>query len=401
MGRPTLSANPTPAKITAQAVWDEKNDKALGSIQLYIAQNLHHMVDGEYLAATAWKKIADEYKKPGVVGAFMVSQQFISLHISDASALSPQIDAIIKKAAQVNAVGIELKEQLVALIIVNALPKSYQLLSSTILATVDLATLKPAMVWPKIIEEEQRRLANKVSVSRVLKALQLSIKCEKCGRNNYTTEQHWDKKPSGSAQPQFQASGSGGGQTQRQVQGEGGRKKKQAKKAKKQQNNIAMVATVNTLEIVSIPDVPVVLSSESITLSLYTVGVNSARWMIDSGCNCHVTPVKSDFVHYHDSLTPGYVKTAGQAQLIEIKGYGMVYIEHILENGDKRTLILSEVLYVPQASTRFFAPSALIKLGHYAKITTEKFYLYHKTPKADGSPQLIFSGLCDKMTDLY
>ena len=84
----------------------------------------------------------------------MVFQQFIGLHMSDASALGPQINAIIEKAAQVNAVGIKLKEQLVALTIVNALPKSYQLLSSTILATVDLTTLKPAIVWPKIVKEE-------------------------------------------------------------------------------------------------------------------------------------------------------------------------------------------------------------------------------------------------------
>ena len=72
MGRPTLSATPTPAEITAQAAWDEKNDKALSSIQLYIMQNLRHMVDREYLAATTWKKIADEYKKPRVVGTFVV-----------------------------------------------------------------------------------------------------------------------------------------------------------------------------------------------------------------------------------------------------------------------------------------------------------------------------------------
>ena len=71
MARPTLSATPTLAEIMAQAAWDEKNDKALGSIQLYVAQNLRHMVDGEYLAATTWKKIVDEYKKPRVVGAFM------------------------------------------------------------------------------------------------------------------------------------------------------------------------------------------------------------------------------------------------------------------------------------------------------------------------------------------
>ena len=211
MAHPTLSATPTPAEITAQAAWNKKNDKALGSIQLYIAQNLRHMMDGEYLAATTWKKIADEYKKPRVVGAFVAFQQFIGLHMSDASAIGPQIDTIIEKAAQVNAAGIELTEQLVALTIVNALPKSYQLLSSTILATVDLTTLKPVTVQPKIIEEEQWHLANKVSVLRVSKAPQLRTKCEKCGHNNHTTKQHWDKKPSGSAQPQSQVGDSGGG----------------------------------------------------------------------------------------------------------------------------------------------------------------------------------------------
>ena len=130
-----------------------------------------------------------------------------------------------------NAAGITLSKQLVVLTIVNALPKSYQPLSSTILATVDLATLKPATVWPKIIEEEQRRQANKVSVSRISKAPQLRMKCEKCGCNNHTTEQHWDKKPS--AQPQSPAGGSGGGQAQGQAQaGEGGKKKYNCKAKK-------------------------------------------------------------------------------------------------------------------------------------------------------------------------
>ena len=123
--------------------------------------------------------------------------------------------------------------------------------------------------------------------------------------------------------------------------------------------------------------------------------------MLDSSCNCYVTPVKSDFVHYHNFPTPRYAKTAGQSHLIEIKRHRMVYIEHILDNGDKCTLVLSEVLYVPQTLTRFFAPSTPIKLGHYVTITTDHFSLYHKLPKADGSLQLIFSGVRDKTTDLY
>ena len=167
----------------------------------------------------------------------------------------------------------------------------------------------------------------------------------------------------------------------------------------KKQNNATVLAV--TLQIVEVPNVPIVDASESITISLYTVEVNSTRWMLDSSCNCHVTPVKSDFVHYHDFPTPGYTKTAGQSHLIEIQRHGTVYIKHILDNGDKHTLVLSKVLYVPQASTWFFAPSAPIKLGHYVTITADCFNLFHKLPKADGSPQLIFSGVHDKTTNLY
>ena len=213
IAQPTLSATPTPAEIMAQAAWDKKNDKALGAIQLYVAQNLCHMMDNEYLAAIAWKKIMDEYTKPSVVGTYMAFQQFINTQLSDASALGLQIDAIIEKATQVNTAGIVLSEQLIALIIMNALPKSYQLLSSTLLTTVDLATLKLTVVQPKIVEEEQQCLANKVSVSRISKAPQLGTKCKKCGHNNHTTEQHWDKKPSSSQQSPASGS-SGGGQQQ-------------------------------------------------------------------------------------------------------------------------------------------------------------------------------------------
>ena len=97
----------------------------LRAIQLYVAQNLRHMVDNEYLAAITWKKIADEYAKPGVVGTYVAFQQFINIQLSNASGLSSQIDSIIEKAAQVNSAGIVLLEQLVAFTIMNALPKSY------------------------------------------------------------------------------------------------------------------------------------------------------------------------------------------------------------------------------------------------------------------------------------
>ncbi|EKM52169.1 uncharacterized protein PHACADRAFT_72721, partial [Phanerochaete carnosa HHB-10118-sp] len=173
LARPiAATGTPTATEIAAQAAWDEKNDKALGIIQLYVARNLPHLIDDKFLALDAWTAIKAGYKKPRVVGAF---------------------------SNQVNTVGIEVKPQLLALLMINALPKSYQTIAGTILTTqTDVTLLTAALIKPKIFEEEQRCVANRTQIARVSKAPLLDKKCEKCGRKNHTTEQHWDTKPANS-----------------------------------------------------------------------------------------------------------------------------------------------------------------------------------------------------------
>jgi hypothetical protein len=56
------------------AAWDKKNNKALGTILLYVALNLKHYVDKAYMALKAWNTLAAEYKKPRAVGAFVAFQ---------------------------------------------------------------------------------------------------------------------------------------------------------------------------------------------------------------------------------------------------------------------------------------------------------------------------------------
>jgi hypothetical protein len=64
---------------------------------------------------------------------------------------------VIEAANQVNNARIEVKEQLVALLLINCLSKFYQQVASTILTThVDLIKLKPSNVHPRIIEEKSR-----------------------------------------------------------------------------------------------------------------------------------------------------------------------------------------------------------------------------------------------------
>ena len=132
------TARPTPTSTNADAVaaWDEKNDKALGVILLYTAANIKHHIANCYTALEAWKKLKDEYEKPGAVGAFVAFQQLFNTVLSDSTSLGPQLDKMVEDAAQVTNAGIEVKDQLLALLMINSLPKSYQQIAGVILSTV-------------------------------------------------------------------------------------------------------------------------------------------------------------------------------------------------------------------------------------------------------------------------
>ncbi|EKM50523.1 uncharacterized protein PHACADRAFT_200473 [Phanerochaete carnosa HHB-10118-sp] len=106
LARPiAATGTPTATEIAAQAAWDEKNDKALGIIQLYVAQNLLHLVDDKFLALDAWTAIKAGYEKPGVVGAFVAFQKLFNAQLSDSSVLGPQLNALTEQSNQVNAVS--------------------------------------------------------------------------------------------------------------------------------------------------------------------------------------------------------------------------------------------------------------------------------------------------------
>ena len=128
-GSTSTKAQPGMARLTSDAAEmatsDKKNNKALDIIQIYIAQNLKHHVNDKYTALEARNALKNQCAKPGAVSAFVAFQKLFNAQLSDGSALGPQIDALIKMLAAVNAAGISVNEQLVALLIVNCLLKTY------------------------------------------------------------------------------------------------------------------------------------------------------------------------------------------------------------------------------------------------------------------------------------
>ena len=83
---------------------------------------------------------------------------------------------------------------------------------------------------------------------------------------------------------------------------------------------------------------------------------------MDSGCNRHVTSHLEDYVLYQRFSKPGSTEIANKTELL-ILGMGIVIIKHIRTDGKHINIRLDNVLYVPNASGRFYSTGAAIQKG--------------------------------------
>ena len=94
----------------------------------------------------------------------------------------------------------------------------------------------------------------------------------------------------------------------------------------------------------------------SIDFSCYVLRENS-KWLMDSGCNRHVTSHLDDYVSYQRFMKPGSAEIANKEEL-PILGMGIVMIKHYHTDGKHTNIRLDNVLYMPKASGRFYSTGA-------------------------------------------
>ena len=114
---------------------------------------------------------------------------------------------------------------------------------------------------------------------------------------------------------------------------------------------------------------------------------------MDSGCNRHVTSHLEDYVSYQRFSKPGSAEIANKTEL-PILGMGIVIIKHIRTDGKHINIRLDNVLYVPNASRRFYSTRVATQKGCEAHETR----LTNKIYSSDGT--LLIEGTCKQATGL-
>lgn len=190
--KPVIATGVTATPEQAEAIfkWINLNERAWGLIFMYIEPKFHHQIIDLPSTKKMWDQLVEEYDSPSTMGAFIMWQRLFCQKYNENQPLLLQIQSTLEDVGWVTTAGITIEDHLQMLIIIFALPDSYDVTASNIINGIfDLSVAKPSMVIPKIRKEEQRRTKHK-KVNKISHTPNLQKKCDKCGIKNHTTEQH-------------------------------------------------------------------------------------------------------------------------------------------------------------------------------------------------------------------
>ena len=314
-----------------------------------------------------WAALEMKYGKAGWATTYLQVVSLYKVHMMDSSPLLPQIQAFQENYMQILANGhSKILEDIATFIFCSSLPTSYQDLASQYLTSIEDITkyeLQKIIAW--VIKEESQRKARTNAVAswlRIHKFAQINKynkHCDKCGRNNHNTVDHWDTPPNHTNKGKAPQKGNKKPKNNNLSRG----KDKKGKGEAPQHGQQKQIANIKQINIKDLPNdaADYISDCKSIDFSCYVLRENS-EWLMDSGCNRHVTSHLEDYLSYQCFIKPGSAEIANKEEL-PILGMGIVIIKHHHTDGKHTNIRLDNVLYVPKASGRFYSTRAATQKG--------------------------------------
>jgi len=340
--------------------WDAVSRKAHGFLRLYVQPDIFSTV-ADNMAYPSFKEKWDRLKSfhGGEAGSTVIFNMWIRMvqtKLDDNLPLGPQFAKLTEARAALSMAAYGVTNEQFSLILLNALPASYEALQTILLASGPPGALKYEDIILCAINEEGRRssassslnAAGKAPIKRTDKKDHSKLVCHYCNKKGHIKPNCKKRKKdeSSAAKGSGSSSGSNSGNNV----------------GSKAANSHVLVPTTASIKEVD----------ESIGVALYAAKCD--RWMLDSGATHHMTPFKSDFATY--AQCNGTVKLGDVSSTSQI-GVGTV----VFKSRQGIKISLSNVLHVPNIATWYLSTQELMEKG--AQISMDK-----------GAVRILVNGKC-------
>jgi hypothetical protein len=346
-----LDTNPNPANITAE-VWESLMKRGNAYLCLYTDQDMHSLVASNIQFPTfksKWDVLKALYSgQEGSTSVFNMWIALVQTKFDDTSPLAPQLAKLNELRVALANANMGVTETQYSLILLNALPSSYETVATILLASSPTTSLKPSDISARVIKEEGQRSGPSASLNvaactpikssdkgKGKKWDHLALTCHYCGKKGHI-QPDCCKKKKDDVEKAKKDGASGSGQ--------------------KAANSHVLVPSTTSIKEVD--------EDNSVGVALYAT--ERMCWMMDSGATHHITPHRSDFKTY----TPcnGTVRLGDKSTINQV-GVGSVVFKTSLGT----PITLSNVLHLPEAKTRFMSMHTLAQKGADVTFTKDSF----------------------------
>jgi transposase InsO family protein len=317
---------------------------------LYTKQDVYSLVASEVDFPTfkhKWDVLKATYS--GEAGSTTIFNMWINLmqaKLDDSAPLAPQLAKLNETRVALSNASMGVTDTQYSLILLNALPSSYEAVVTILLASGPPTSLKASKITARLINEEGCRAGPSMSLNAMAKAPikgtgkgkkkdHSNLTCHYCQKKGHIQPDCHKKKKDDAEKKKKEEGGSGSG-------------------GNKAANTHVLVPTPTSIEEVN----------DNVGVALYAA--ERVRWMMDSGATHHITPHLSDFKDY--TLCKGSVRL-GDKSTIDQVGVGSVVFTTSLGT----PITLSNVLHIPQVKTRFMSTHTLAQKGAEVSFTQSSF----------------------------
>ena len=318
--------------------WQSVQKKTKAYLRLYCAADVYSIVESDSDFPSfkdKFDRLRDTYGGVGSTAVFNTWIDLTQARLDDSSPLAPQLAKLNEARVKLSNAGMGVSDIQYCLILLHALPTSYEVVATTLLASGPASTLKHSEITACILNEEGRKSGGSSS----LNAARAPIKSGKKKDRSKLVCHYCNKK--GHIQPDCHK-----------------KKREDAEKKKKEEEGAAAASTsgkaANTHVLVPTTASITEVNDDELEVGLYTAV--RARWMMDSGATHHITPHHSDFADY--SPCQGTVRLGDKSTVTQV-GVGSV----VFKTSQGTQITLSNVLHIPDVRTRFISTRALVQKG--------------------------------------
>lgn len=138
--------------------WVERDEAALIRISLSVEKQCVPHVRNATSASEAYSALSLAYKQSGALVAFNLRMEMHQFRFEDSRQLQPQLDHLLDLRSRTTAAGITITDLDYLLTVIMALPPSYSILRTSILASKNkIEEIKLDVILPIVLQEEAQR----------------------------------------------------------------------------------------------------------------------------------------------------------------------------------------------------------------------------------------------------